>query len=240
MQRVSRGQRRKPFTASERNEIASAVDFANSQMLRGRPGSGLMSIRTDILKVKNSNAFNVQQGKVLEVSLTPLVDEMRRGEVILDGIVPTPNYKKLWVVAMHEVPAGEIGYFQASGIALVDLDIDHALHRYVTPIASSTRLHSNWYGEARIITTETSALGFQWAFIQMGNPFYGPIDVKPGGNAVSGGSATCTVWLEGLTTSDTIVVENIWGDLGTINANTEQVAFFKRDQQKYVFKPDFQ
>ncbi len=179
------------------NMVDAGNDFAR-RGLGDQSAPTSYPLSADKAKVLNDSGAAIAAGRVLEFG-AKLLTTLKRDAFWFSGDTPTEDYKKIWGVALFQTPDGSIGDFQVAGLAVASVDIVHLEHTHVDVVDGSTQLESKWVGNARIVRPATGSTGVQDCVIQLGCPFFGPIQavVTQAGGIDSNDNGDVEVWNEG-------------------------------------------
>lgn len=228
-----------PSAADWNNMVDAGREFGerrrNSSTTEPRP----LWLPRDCVKVKNSSGGNLAAGKVLEIG-SALVTTVGRtpDEWVFDGQEPDEDYDKLYGVLLRDVPNNGIDWIQVAGVAYASVAVNHVQHQYCDVSNATATLQSKWHGTAKILWKSTGSTGTQTCLIQLGVPFWGPINgIVQSGGITAGSSGNVQVQYAGAASSPTnnVTVYLNWMDGGNNAAENDEVQFFyHRDQLKYV------
>ncbi len=199
-------------------------DAARIVLDGGLPAIGGLVPAAGQVFVKNNSGAAVERHRLLGIDgvQIPFATSLIANQVspLLDGVSPVvATHTGKFVIAVDHIPDGKIGPAAISGLAIAELDnpATPPPHPYADVAAASDKLTGNWYGAARILTTDVTG-GTRWALVQLG-PFVAPVypgKVTETGGISNGGSGDCDIYVNG-SSEATITAHLSWAE-GTMDA----------------------
>ena len=162
---TSSGQRFAPPPANLWDNMQAAGQaYGDDRLGKPRPGDSLPR-PTDVIKIKNSSGGNLVRGDVLEID-DFLLGELAAEFIWFDGVTPTAQ-ENAYAILLTDLPNGEIGRAQVSGVCLAMLTSNDATKHFASSVASSSKLDVSDGGFARILARKQVASQW-WAVVNLG------------------------------------------------------------------------
>lgn len=238
--RRHRGQLPPQFNIANHNALAETADAHRHQRQLGFPSPPSKVVLPEgVVWLKNNSGSTVERGGVLEIS-TPLTtvaaNTYRRP--YFNGQKATPDFSRLFGVALDPVQDGLFGRFKVTGIVQAKINVNHADHWYVDVQANQLLLQSQFWGRARIIDRE-SGTGNKQAWLALDKVFIGPMKAKvtQSGGIAPGGSGTIDIYYNNAasSTSNTMYWNHMDASADNIPQNLEIMTLWSETEGKLVY-----
>lgn len=131
--------------AVQNNILEAAEDYAQRRRMGTPAGRRGVTLPTDLIKIQNNSGAARARGHVLEI--TGIIETTFSHETLaFVGGAPTPGADKRYAILKEDLPDGEIGVAQVSGICAAVVNVTDATHKTATIAASTYILQSSANG----------------------------------------------------------------------------------------------
>lgn len=136
----------------------SVVDAANDYEQRRRLGTGGRGERSPIshtsIKVRNDSGADRRFGEVLEISSSPLLDDLEAGALWFIGVEPEAD-GRVYGITRRPIRDGAIDELQIAGVVRAWVNVTDEGHKYARVKAGEAVLQSAFGGTAQIVYKPT-------------------------------------------------------------------------------------